>query len=209
MVRGEWIWATLFWQADPPRSRIPFGLGQAGRLTPRKRSPAEKRRRFAQGQGAVALVEPDAPMIVKVPAGVIHETYITILDQQSGHKVITTIEVVRPSNKYAGDGRKSYKDKQREVLKSDANLVEIDLLRTGPHVLAVPESYARRKGFRRPAEKNLPVAAFARTRAARTLASAATGRSSPAVRLTANKNPLAVFRAGRHLGPASRSGPNP
>lgn len=85
-------------------------------------------------------------MIVKVPAGVIHETYITILDQQSGHKVITTIEVVRPSNKYAGDGRKSYKDKQREVLKSDANLVEIDLLRTGPHVLAVPESYARRKG---------------------------------------------------------------
>jgi hypothetical protein len=36
--------------------------------------------------------------------------------------------------------------KQREVMRSKANLVEIDLLRRGPHVLAVPESDAQGLG---------------------------------------------------------------
>jgi hypothetical protein len=56
------------------------------------------------------------------------------------------IELVSPSNKHRGAGRTSYLAKQRQVLRSKAHLVEIDLLRAGKHVMAVPESVARLHG---------------------------------------------------------------
>jgi hypothetical protein len=49
--------------------------------------------------------------------------------------LVTLIEILSPSNKRPGPDRDSYAAKQREVLESDANLVEIDLLRTGRRVL--------------------------------------------------------------------------
>ena len=69
----------------------------------------------------------------------INEPFIEILDSKSGMRVVTVIELVSPSNKYAGPGRDSYVAKQWEVRSSTASLVEIDLLRRGPHVVAVPE----------------------------------------------------------------------
>jgi Protein of unknown function (DUF4058) len=102
-------------------------------------------RPHSASQSVVAVLEEETPLLVKVPALEIHETYITILDRMSGQKIVTVIEVVSPTNKYAGPGRKSYLTKQEEVLASDAHLVEIDLLRTGPHVLAIPEPIARRR----------------------------------------------------------------
>lgn len=92
---------------------------------------------------AIALSESEAPVVVEVPILEIHETFVTILDRRSGQKIVTVIEVVSPTNKYAGPGRNSYLEKQQEVRASEAHLVEIDLLRTGPHVLAVPEWLAR------------------------------------------------------------------
>jgi hypothetical protein len=52
-----------------------------------------------------------------------------------GRKVVTVIELLSPANKRASSpGRKSFLDKRDEVLNSDANWVEIDLLREGiPH----------------------------------------------------------------------------
>jgi hypothetical protein len=97
------------------------------------------------GQAAV-LATGNAPVIVEAHELEIHETYIEILDRQSGQRVVTTLEVVSPTNKYAGHGRALYVDKQREVRASPVHLVEIDLLRTGPHVLAVPEWLARSQG---------------------------------------------------------------
>jgi hypothetical protein len=44
--------------------------------------------------------------------------------------LITLIEIVSPSNKRPGIDRRAYLRQQRDVLESDANLVEIDLLRT-------------------------------------------------------------------------------
>lgn len=88
---------------------------------------------------AVAVLEADEPVLVRGSGLEIHESYVTILDRQSGQEVVTVIEVLSPSNKYAGPGRESYRSKQAEVLASRAHLVEIDLLRAGPHVLAVPE----------------------------------------------------------------------
>jgi len=95
---------------------------------------------------ATAIADEDAPLLVEVEPLEIHEPYVTILDRRSGKRVVTVIEVVSPTNKYAGPGRQSYIAKQQEVLKSDTHLVEIDLLRAGPHVLAIPEATARRKG---------------------------------------------------------------
>lgn len=93
--------------------------------------------------GAVAVLETDAPVEVQVPMRESREWYVEILDLSSGQRVVTVIEIVSPSNKYVGPGRDQYTTKQREVLSSDVHLVEIDLLRAGPHVLAVPEWAAR------------------------------------------------------------------
>jgi hypothetical protein len=95
---------------------------------------------------ATALLDADTAVDVEVHELEIHESYIKILDLRAGQQIVTVIEVVSPTNKYAGKGRKSYLKKQREVLGSTTHLVEIDLLRTGPHVLAIPEAIPRSRG---------------------------------------------------------------
>ena len=76
------------------------------------------------GRTSVALAEDDAPILVEAEPLEVHEPYITILDRQSGQRVVAVIEVLSPTNKYAGPGRESYLAKQREVLDSDAHLIE-------------------------------------------------------------------------------------
>ena len=66
-----------------------------------------------------------------------------------GHKVVTVIEIVSPSNKQPGPDRRSYETKQQEVLSSDANLIELDLLRTGRRLL--PVSYTHLDVYKRQA----------------------------------------------------------
>jgi hypothetical protein len=60
---------------------------------------------------------------------------VEIRDASRGHKLITLIEIVSPSNKRAGVDRHAYLRNQREVLESDTGLVEIDLLRAGERLL--------------------------------------------------------------------------
>ena len=57
----------------------------------------------------------------------------------AGGKLITVIEVLRPANK-TGDGWKDYRRKQQDYLHAGVNLVEIDLLRGGDHVLGFPRA---------------------------------------------------------------------
>jgi len=102
-----------------------------------------KRTSRRESDGGVAVAKADAPVLVEAPDLEVHQPYVQILDLQSGQQVVTVLEVVSPSNKFAGPGRDSYQAKQREVRASTAHLVEIDLLRAGPHVLAVPEWTAR------------------------------------------------------------------
>ena len=60
---------------------------------------------------------------------------------------MTLIEILSPTNKIRGArGRTSFMEKRRDTLASDVHWVEIDLLRTGPHVLAVPEEVAHQYG---------------------------------------------------------------
>jgi hypothetical protein len=94
----------------------------------------------------VANAPSDGPEVLVIPNLEIHESYIQILDRATGQKVITVIEVVSPTNKRTGAGRDSYLEKQREIRHSDAHLVEIDLLRAGYDVLAVPPDWLKKLG---------------------------------------------------------------
>jgi hypothetical protein len=61
--------------------------------------------------------------------------FVELRDASRGHRLVTLIEIVSPSNKRAGVDRRAYLRKQREVLESDASLIEIDLLRSGERLL--------------------------------------------------------------------------
>jgi hypothetical protein len=75
----------------------------------------------------------------------IEEPYLEILSPK-GKRLVTAIEIISLTNKKAGErGRKTYQDKQQEYLLAGVNLVEIDLLRTGPHVTAVSLPRLKRK----------------------------------------------------------------
>jgi hypothetical protein len=69
-------------------------------------------------------------IVVPLPADEIEETFLTI-KELPGHQVVTTIEVLSPTNKKTEDARKAYLAKRRELLNSSVNFVEIDLLRAG------------------------------------------------------------------------------
>jgi hypothetical protein len=71
----------------------------------------------------------------EVVTDAIRHHFVEIRDSAQAHKLITLLEIVSPSNKRAGPDREAYEAKQREVLKSDANLIELDLLRGGRRIL--------------------------------------------------------------------------
>jgi hypothetical protein len=81
---------------------------------------------------AVAVAEP-----VIVPRLDRRERHLEIVDPAG--RVITVIEFLSPWNKIGQQGREQYTIKQKLYLNSGVNLVEIDLVRQGAHVLAAPE----------------------------------------------------------------------
>jgi len=94
----------------------------------------------APGDGTVAVVERPrrdiSPSIdTAMSVGTIRHHFVEIRDPSQGHKLITLIEIVSPSNKRAGPDREAYGFKQREVLESDANLIELDFVRAGRRIL--------------------------------------------------------------------------
>lgn len=73
----------------------------------------------------------DQPIIIPLLEPEIEEAYLTIKDPKTG-ELVTIIEVLSPSNKVRGsEGRKSFLQKKNEVLATEVNWVEIDLLRAG------------------------------------------------------------------------------
>jgi hypothetical protein len=81
--------------------------------------------------------------VVEEPAT---ETFLEIIDRESGNRVVTVIEFFSPNNKSPGPNREQYQRKQREVCSSDANLVEIDLNRFATHTLAFPLEHLKPQG---------------------------------------------------------------
>ena len=93
-----------------------------------------------------AIQTPDAfdmPLIVVVDTWQERQAYVNIVRVGKGKfrdaEVVTTIEILSPTNKNTRDeGYKAYRSKQEQVLSSRASLLEIDLLRAGTYAVAVP-----------------------------------------------------------------------
>jgi len=77
------------------------------------------------------------PLVFELSNPPVTEGYIEIR-ARGGGKVVTVIEFLSPANKSGGTGQQKYLEKQAEVLQCDASLVEIDLVRAGRRVLALP-----------------------------------------------------------------------
>src|SRR5262249_45270164 len=86
------------------------------------------------------------PLLVDAEPDPATETFLEIIDRESGNRVVTVIEFLSPSNKSPGPNREQYLRKQLEVCSSDANLVEIDLNRFGTHALAFPLEHLKPQG---------------------------------------------------------------
>jgi hypothetical protein len=79
----------------------------------------------------------DVPFLVHIDIEPVTEGYIEIIDVKSGHRVVTAIEVLSPTNKRPGEGQQLYLKKREDQLAAGVNTVEIDLLRGGTRVLMV------------------------------------------------------------------------
>jgi hypothetical protein len=87
---------------------------------------------------AVAPAKADAPFRITIPPVEYREPFVEIV-HTAGGEVVTVIEVLSPSNKTPGEGHRLYRQKQKEVLRSNVHLVEIDLLSQGIPTIALPE----------------------------------------------------------------------
>ena len=65
------------------------------------------------------------------------EAFIEVIDVRSGHRVISSIELISPGNKRPGEGRDLYVQKRKDMVKAGVNTVEIDLLRGGSSLLPI------------------------------------------------------------------------
>jgi hypothetical protein len=84
-------------------------------------------------KSSMTMVEADKPIIVIEPTEIV-EPFLEIRLARGG-ALVTVIEILSPVNKTTGASM--YREKQKEILIHNINLVEIDLLRDGGHVLAV------------------------------------------------------------------------
>jgi hypothetical protein len=98
--------------------------------TPRKRG---KRRSGSTGLAEAPLGPEQQPM--KLSAFVeneVRETYIDVFITEPDHRLVTTIEVLSPTNKErGGHGWELYLRKRQAALACGVHLIEIDLLRGG------------------------------------------------------------------------------
>jgi hypothetical protein len=76
-----------------------------------------------------APVVADEPLLITTLDEAVREPFIEIIAHESGD-VVTIIEVLSPANK-AGQGREQYLQKQDDLMATNVNLVEIDLLGYG------------------------------------------------------------------------------
>lgn len=85
----------------------------------------------------VAAIEPDM-FLIEARAEPETERYIEIVDSQTRGRVITTIELISPSNKLPGRARDLFLTKREECLIAEVNVVEIDLTRGGERLSILP-----------------------------------------------------------------------
>ena len=95
-------------------------------------SPIAKNSSMANVAVAVPTAQPTR-VIVPVPE-TIKEGYLEIREVGT-EEIVTSIEILSPTNKRSGKGRQMYEEKRYQVLGSRTHLVEIDFLRMGEPML--------------------------------------------------------------------------
>ena len=118
VVVGE----SIYKQDDSSDQTVLIGVPD---VSVRRSSAASSQK--SEGNLATALPEPIA-VTIPMPRTVKHH-YLEIRSLQSS-EVITVIEILSPVNKRSS-GRKKYENKRLEILSSQTNLIEIDLLHSG------------------------------------------------------------------------------
>jgi hypothetical protein len=85
----------------------------------------------ADGTNVAVATPTSKPVQVTVPTPItVKEGYLEVKEVGT-EQLITTIEILSPTNKRPVKGRKAYEKKREKVLRSQTNLVEIDFLRKG------------------------------------------------------------------------------
>lgn len=126
----------------------------APKLRPKYRVAIEKRTYLTSGEDLIFVGRPDATVLSQQPITIgiqrtstshpssqpitvglpipetLRESYLEVRDVAAG-EVVTALEVLSPSNKRLGEGRRTYELKRQRILASLTHLVEIDLLRGG------------------------------------------------------------------------------
>jgi hypothetical protein len=92
-------------------------------------------RRPGKGGAGVAVAQ---PLVIELADEPETQRFVEIRHISSGSRLVTVLEVLSPSNKRPGDGQEQYLRKQQELRQAGVSLVEIDLLRDGDWVVAVP-----------------------------------------------------------------------
>lgn len=86
-----------------------------------------------------ALAVADRPLQLTVEPEEITERFVEVVRADAPGRIVATIELLSPHNKTKShEGRRQYLAKQKERLSSRTHLIEIDLLRKGPHTVAAP-----------------------------------------------------------------------
>jgi len=91
--------------------------------------------RPANGQPNAATITTAEPILIPRNAESLTLRSVRIVSSE-GYDLVTAIEFLSPANKIGMAGRSEYEQKQGDILRSGASLVEIDLVRAGRHILA-------------------------------------------------------------------------
>jgi len=98
------------------------------------RSDVGVARRRAPAESSVQAATLAAPAEVALPVMDFERLSFVEIRDRAGGQLVSVVELLSPSNKYAGLDRELYLAKRSEVLASPVHLVEIDLLRGGPRM---------------------------------------------------------------------------
>jgi hypothetical protein len=90
--------------------------------------------RSSSDDGGVAVAEPIRLLVNAEP---VSQGHLEIRDLRDGRRLVTAIEVFSPTNKRGRLGRAEYVRKRNAYFRAGANVVELDLLRAGRHLVAV------------------------------------------------------------------------
>lgn len=104
-----------------------------------------ERRTEDRGNGLATLTA-DKPVRYKLLESEVDEPFIQVREIGGNRSIVCGIEVLSPSNKRAGEGRRQYLEKRQGLRSDGVSIVEIDLLRAGKSPVRLTKTIADSRG---------------------------------------------------------------